>query len=122
MTSDTPLLGRGGSSRTRQSRLISFSKSSGSGKGSGTLAYSSTHLSSGWGSGTGGAAPEPPPALPPPVSRRGMSKRPTILVTNEDGIHSPGLKALAGALEEVGELSIIAPDRERSAAGHSLTL
>lgn len=51
-----------------------------------------------------------------------MSKRPTILVTNDDGIHSPGLKALAGALEEVGELSVIAPDRERSAAGHSLTL
>src|SRR3989304_3909993 len=62
------------------------------------------------------AVPEPSAAFPPPVSSRGMSKRPTILVTNDDGIHSPGLKALAGALEEVGELSIIAPDRERSAA------
>src|SRR3989304_4207070 len=68
------------------------------------------------------AVPEPSAALPPPVPSRGMSKRSTILVTNDDGIHSPGLKALAGALEEVGELSIIAPDRERSAAGHSLTL
>lgn len=48
--------------------------------------------------------------------------RPTILVTNDDGIHSPGLKALAEALEEIGELYVIAPDRERSAAGHALTL
>lgn len=51
-----------------------------------------------------------------------MPDRPTILVTNDDGIHSPGLKALAEALEEVGEVYVIAPDRERSAAGHALTL
>ena len=51
-----------------------------------------------------------------------MPKRPTILVTNDDGIHSPGLKALAEALKDTGEISVIAPDRERSAAGHSLTL
>src|SRR3970282_15268 len=68
------------------------------------------------------AVPGPSAAFPPPVASRGMSKRRTILFTNDDGIHYPGLKALAGALEEVGELSIIAPDRERSAAGHSLTL
>ncbi|MFQ5988291.1 MAG: 5'/3'-nucleotidase SurE [Candidatus Methylomirabilales bacterium] len=48
--------------------------------------------------------------------------RPTILVTNDDGIHSPGLKALAEALDKIGELYVIAPDRERSAAGHALTL
>jgi 5'-nucleotidase len=51
-----------------------------------------------------------------------MAKRPTILVTNDDGIHSPGLKALAEALKDSGEVYVIAPDRERSAAGHSLTL
>lgn len=51
-----------------------------------------------------------------------MQKRPAILVTNDDGIHSPGLKALAEALKETGEVSVVAPDRERSAAGHSLTL
>jgi 5'-nucleotidase len=51
-----------------------------------------------------------------------MPERPTILVTNDDGIYSPGLKALAGALEEIGEVYVIAPDRERSAAGHALTL
>ncbi|MCZ6481108.1 MAG: 5'/3'-nucleotidase SurE [candidate division NC10 bacterium] len=51
-----------------------------------------------------------------------MPERPIILVTNDDGIYSPGLKALAAALEEIGEVHVIAPDRERSAAGHALTL
>ncbi|MFQ5846436.1 MAG: 5'/3'-nucleotidase SurE [Candidatus Methylomirabilales bacterium] len=51
-----------------------------------------------------------------------MPTQPTILLTNDDGIHSPGLKTVAEALKEIGELYVIAPDRERSAAGHSLTL
>ncbi|MBI3006902.1 MAG: 5'/3'-nucleotidase SurE, partial [candidate division NC10 bacterium] len=46
---------------------------------------------------------------------------PTILVTNDDGIHSEGLRALAEALAPVGEVTVVAPDRERSAAGHALT-
>ncbi|MFN7955253.1 MAG: 5'/3'-nucleotidase SurE [bacterium] len=45
-----------------------------------------------------------------------------ILVTNDDGVHSPGLKALAEAMREVGEVLIVAPDREQSAASHALTL
>lgn len=45
-----------------------------------------------------------------------------ILVTNDDGIHAPGIRALAEALSEIGEVTVVAPDRERSAAGHSLTL
>ncbi len=46
-----------------------------------------------------------------------------ILLTNDDGIHAPGIKALAAELRLAGhELFIIAPDRERSAASHSLTL
>jgi 5'-nucleotidase len=44
------------------------------------------------------------------------------LVTNDDGIHAPGIGALAAALAELGDISVVAPDRERSAAGHSLTL
>ena len=47
---------------------------------------------------------------------------PAILVTNDDGIHSEGLRALAEALAPVGEVTVVAPDRERSAAGHALTL
>jgi 5'-nucleotidase len=45
-----------------------------------------------------------------------------LLITNDDGIHSQGLKALAKRLRSVGEVSIVAPDRERNAAGHSITL
>ncbi len=45
-----------------------------------------------------------------------------ILVTNDDGIHSPGILTLAEALAGVGQVVVAAPDRERSAAGHSLTL
>ncbi|HXJ79266.1 MAG TPA: 5'/3'-nucleotidase SurE [Candidatus Methylomirabilis sp.] len=47
---------------------------------------------------------------------------PVILVTNDDGIHAAGLAALAGALESVGEVYVVAPDREQSAVGHALTL
>ncbi|MEW6238724.1 MAG: 5'/3'-nucleotidase SurE, partial [Candidatus Omnitrophota bacterium] len=49
-------------------------------------------------------------------------KRPIILVTNDDGIHSPGLSALAESLKTVGEVWVIAPDRERSAVSHSFTM
>lgn len=45
-----------------------------------------------------------------------------ILVTNDDGIAAPGIKALAEALGQIGTVTVVAPDRERSAAGHSLTL
>lgn len=45
-----------------------------------------------------------------------------IMVTNDDGIHAPGILALAEALRELGRVTVVAPDRERSAAGHSLTL
>ncbi len=48
--------------------------------------------------------------------------RPLILVTNDDGIQSEGLRALATALREVGDVTIVAPDREQSASSHSLTL
>lgn len=45
-----------------------------------------------------------------------------ILVTNDDGIHSDGLMALAGALEGLGDVVVVAPDREKSASSHALTL
>lgn len=45
-----------------------------------------------------------------------------ILITNDDGIHSAGLQALADAIESIGEVVVVAPDRERSAVGHALTL
>ncbi|MFQ6133031.1 MAG: 5'/3'-nucleotidase SurE [Armatimonadota bacterium] len=45
-----------------------------------------------------------------------------LLVTNDDGIGSPGLLALAEVLTDLGEVIIVAPDRERSAASHAVTL
>jgi 5'-nucleotidase len=49
-------------------------------------------------------------------------KRLNILITNDDGIYSDGLSVLKKALSNIGRVIIIAPDRERSATGHSLTL
>lgn len=49
-------------------------------------------------------------------------ERMRILVTNDDGFHAAGLQALVKCLEGVGEVWIVAPDRERSGASHSITL
>ena len=46
----------------------------------------------------------------------------TILITNDDGVNSEGLKALSEAFRELGEVYIVAPDRQRSAVGLSITL
>lgn len=45
-----------------------------------------------------------------------------ILISNDDGIHSDGIKALVRAMKGLGDVYVVAPDRERSASGHSLTL
>lgn len=45
-----------------------------------------------------------------------------ILVTNDDGVLAAGVQALGRALAECGEVTVVAPDRERSATSHSLTL
>lgn len=44
-----------------------------------------------------------------------------ILLTNDDGIHAPGLKALADAFAVLGTVHVVAPDSERSAFGHAIT-
>jgi len=47
---------------------------------------------------------------------------PVILVTNDDGVTSRGIRVLAKAQRSVGDVYVIAPQREQSAVGHSLTL
>jgi 5'-nucleotidase len=47
---------------------------------------------------------------------------PLILVTNDDGVHAPGIAALAAALRPLGDVHVVAPDREVSACAQSLTL
>jgi len=49
-------------------------------------------------------------------------ERPLILISNDDGIQAPGLKALVSALDELGEVWAVAPEGERSTSSHSLTL
>lgn len=45
-----------------------------------------------------------------------------ILLTNDDGIYAPGLRALRVELQKLGEVTVVAPATEQSAAGHSVTL
>lgn len=45
-----------------------------------------------------------------------------ILITNDDGIHADGLMAIKAALDKLGQVFVVAPDRPRSACGHSITL
>lgn len=52
----------------------------------------------------------------PPVSA------PKIILTNDDGVRADGLGFLASRLQDLGEVWVVAPDRERSATGHALTL
>jgi 5'-nucleotidase len=47
---------------------------------------------------------------------------PRILVTNDDGVHSDGIRALAAAVDRLGDVTVVAPIQEASAIGHALTL
>lgn len=48
--------------------------------------------------------------------------RPLILVSNDDGIFSNGIKALAETAAEFGDIEVVAPDRQQSAVGHAITV
>lgn len=45
-----------------------------------------------------------------------------ILISNDDGVHAPGIRALANELIKLGEIDVVAPDRNRSGASNSLSL
>jgi len=51
-----------------------------------------------------------------------MSKRPLILVTNDDGISAPGIRTLISAMNELGDVIVVAPDSPQSAMGHAITI
>jgi 5'-nucleotidase len=53
-----------------------------------------------------------------------MSKkeRPVILVTNDDGITAPGIRALVEVMQTIGDVVVVAPDSPQSATGHSITI
>ena len=49
-------------------------------------------------------------------------QKPLILVTNDDGITAPGLRALIDLMKEIGEVVVVAPDSPQSGQGHAITL
>ena len=51
-----------------------------------------------------------------------MKVRPLILVTNDDGVTAPGIRALVEVMQELGEVVVVAPDSPQSGQGHALTL
>src|SRR6267378_6560555 len=63
-----------------------------------------------------------PRAPPSPVRTACRIPRMKILVSNDDGYFAPGISLLAEALRQVGEVTVVAPERDRSGASNSLTL
>lgn len=51
-----------------------------------------------------------------------MSAKPLILVTNDDGITAPGIRALIAVMSEIGDVVVVAPDKPQSAMGHAITI
>src|SRR3979490_995981 len=63
-----------------------------------------------------------PRAPPSPVRTACRIARMKILVSNDDGYFAPGISLLAEALRQLGEVTVVAPERDRSGASNSLTL
>jgi len=51
-----------------------------------------------------------------------QKKAPVILITNDDGITSPGIKALVDAVRDLGKVIVVAPDSPQSGMGHAITI
>jgi 5'-nucleotidase len=51
-----------------------------------------------------------------------QNKRPVILIANDDGITSPGIKALVEAVRDLGQVIVVAPDSPQSGMGHAITI
>lgn len=51
-----------------------------------------------------------------------MSKKPLILVTNDDGITAPGIRMLVEVMKELGDVVVVAPDSPQSGMGHAITV
>ena len=53
---------------------------------------------------------------------KAIKEQPVILITNDDGITAPGIKALAEAVQYLGKVVIVAPDKPQSGMGHAITI
>ncbi|HQS54657.1 MAG TPA: 5'/3'-nucleotidase SurE, partial [Sediminibacterium sp.] len=47
---------------------------------------------------------------------------PVILITNDDGVSAPGIKALTEAVIGLGKIVVVAPDKPQSGMGHAITI
>ncbi|HAP01552.1 MAG TPA: 5'/3'-nucleotidase SurE [Bacteroidetes bacterium] len=56
------------------------------------------------------------------AKKKSASRKPLILVTNDDGITSPGIRALVEVMKELGKVIVVAPDSPQSGMGHAITI
>ena len=54
--------------------------------------------------------------------KRSKKEKPVILVTNDDGVTAPGIKALTEAVKDLGKVVVVAPDKPQSGMGHAITI
>jgi 5'-nucleotidase len=51
-----------------------------------------------------------------------INEKPIILITNDDGITAPGIRSLVEAVQDLGEVIVVAPDKPQSGMGHAITI
>ena len=51
-----------------------------------------------------------------------MKDKPLILVTNDDGINAPGIRALIDVMIKIGDVVVVAPESPQSGMGHAITI
>jgi len=56
------------------------------------------------------------------LSKTAGKSRPVILITNDDSIHAPGIRALVEAVRSLGDIIVVAPDKPQSGMGHAITI
>lgn len=55
-------------------------------------------------------------------AKQSKKEKPVILVTNDDGINAPGIRALTNAVKDLGKVIVVAPDKPQSGMGHAITI
>lgn len=55
-------------------------------------------------------------------AQRAKKEKPVILITNDDGVSAPGIKALTEAVKDLGKVIVVAPDKPQSGMGHAITI
>ncbi|SFP63985.1 5'/3'-nucleotidase SurE [Parafilimonas terrae] len=55
-------------------------------------------------------------------AKNSKKEKPVILITNDDGITAPGIKALTDAVKDLGKVVVVAPDKPQSGMGHAITI